>query len=479
MKRIMIKVAVVFLFGAGSVHAGILAGWDGTADTLTVYSNIAYEAASGIVAYQIWGAGESFLDAGAGSDDLSYGTLAGARESTDTLSGCLLCKVNGASMDFTLTNQGTQDYRLDSFHMDAWRSWAGHISNYTVSVVSGALSVGEIASGTFVVQSSNPQDVSSPDYEDVDMPLDGLADRILEAGASVTFRLQLEDARPTATQVYLDNIAVSGGLATEDEVIAGWDGTEETLTVYSNAAYEAAVGIVAYEIWGAGESFQDAGTGSDDLTYGTFPGARESVDALSGSLLCKVNGAFLDFTLVNQSSQGYRLETFHMDAWRAWAGQISNYTVSVVSGALSVGVIASGTFVVQSANPQDVANPDFEDIDIPLNGLADRILEAGASVTFRLRLEDSRPTATQVYLDNIAISGGIASDYFEIRISTAGSDPVVGWSGSAGNVYTVQRRESLLSGAWSNVVEGISGSGELAVTNDSGLSSAFYRVIAE
>ena len=46
-------------------------------------------------------------------------------------------------------------------------------------------------------------------------------------------------------------------------------------------------------------------------------------------------------------------------------------------------------------------------------------------------------------------------------------------------VYTLQRSLNLSIGPWSNVVENISGIGDICITNDTDEAAAFYRVILQ
>lgn len=69
--------------------------------------------------------------------------------------------------------------------------------------------------------------------------------------------------------------------------------------------------------------------------------------------------------------------------------------------------------------------------------------------------------------------------FFEVSIAVQGADAVIGWEGVAGVTYALQSKPNLLFGAWSNVVENVSGNGMLFITNATGLSSKFYRVVGE
>ncbi len=67
-----------------------------------------------------------------------------------------------------------------------------------------------------------------------------------------------------------------------------------------------------------------------------------------------------------------------------------------------------------------------------------------------------------------------------VGVQLDGANAVFSWPGDAGGTYALQRRESLVAGEWSNVVENISGiDGMMSATNDTSAAQAFYRITVE
>jgi hypothetical protein len=67
-----------------------------------------------------------------------------------------------------------------------------------------------------------------------------------------------------------------------------------------------------------------------------------------------------------------------------------------------------------------------------------------------------------------------------IGMERTGSNVVINWEGQRFDTYAVQRRLDLTAGAWSNIIDGISGTGStLYVTNTESEVQAFYRIVKE
>jgi hypothetical protein len=82
----------------------------------------------------------------------------------------------------------------------------------------------------------------------------------------------------------------------------------------------------------------------------------------------------------------------------------------------------------------------------------------------------------QLVLEGVAVEAGIAAAQIALM---DGSKIQVSWQGQDFATFTVQRKTNLLDSAWSNVFEGITGSGPLSITNDTTAPQAFYQVIYE
>lgn len=199
-----------------------------------------------------------------------------------------------------------------------------------------------------------------------------------------------------------------GGLVSQaDVILAGWDGAVDPKTTTFRTADVRASGFVGTNSWNATDASHwgnFVNVGSDDLTFGSLAsGARESTTAATGAFLTKVNvPVWMDYTLVNNTAQAYELTAFVFDAWRMNLQASPGYSLSIVAGDLALtNGIATGSFASKGGAP--LASADYDDFDISLTGLADRTLGAGKSVTFRLDFQAGGATASNLYLDNVAV----------------------------------------------------------------------------
>ena len=122
-------------------------------------------------------------------------------------------------INFTLTNNSGSDWNLDSFHFDHGVTRPGAADNWELSVVSGGLTAGSVATGGPNPNNSSPTAV----WTDVDVDLSGLTDFTLENGASVVFLLDFtrdSTQGPTAHHAYIDNFAVTGAAVPEPSTYA-------------------------------------------------------------------------------------------------------------------------------------------------------------------------------------------------------------------------------------------------------------------
>lgn len=205
-------------------------------------------------------------------------------------------------------------------------------------------------------------------------------------------------------------ISVTVGLsaavfAVEPVILAGWNGAQNMQNKDRISADVSASGISAELIWGEDGAWIVSDAGSDDLTFGTFPGAEESTKVANGAVLCKKANAVLKVAVKNESAVNYVVESFHFDAWRPYGGGVASYRVRILEGALTkTHSLGAGDFSIQKQVPQK-GRPDYQDIDLSLSQFEDAVLEAGASVVFQIEMVDERPNAGDLYIDNIAVTG--------------------------------------------------------------------------
>jgi hypothetical protein len=147
-----------------------------------------------------------------GSTDGTWGTLEApiADASTDEIAdGYRLTNGEDGSIDFVLTDTGGVDRDLALFQFDTATFRPDSASSWELSVVSGDLTAGTVASGIAPNLTGGVYD-----WHDVDIDLTGLTDHTLDANGTVTFRLEFSGGvlnTPGHHQV-LDSVAVSAAL---------------------------------------------------------------------------------------------------------------------------------------------------------------------------------------------------------------------------------------------------------------------------
>lgn len=209
MKKLIFLTLFAALAMPQAVQADLLAGWDTftNPDNGTVNSanaTLAGFSGGAVTDTNVWG--QTTTGGLAGN---TYGSLATPLAGA----GSHLSLNNAAtgSVDFTITNSSGSDYDLDFFHFDAGTTRPGAADAWTLSVVSGAITTGDIANG------ANPNSGSGTAlWTDYDIALGGLADNTLEAGQSVVFRLdfaQDSSQGPSGHHQYSDNFALTGTVA--------------------------------------------------------------------------------------------------------------------------------------------------------------------------------------------------------------------------------------------------------------------------
>lgn len=149
-----------------------------------------------------------------GSADGTFGSL--VVEATTGLAdndgGFWTVNMNGLGyIDIQVKNGGRKPYNLTLFYSDAWRKYAKGSDGYVLSIVDGDLTLtNQFATGTFTQHGMS----NNRDFDHFDIPLAGLPDKVLWAGKSVTFRLQITDCMlATIGGLFVDNIVVFGSLS--------------------------------------------------------------------------------------------------------------------------------------------------------------------------------------------------------------------------------------------------------------------------
>lgn len=384
----------VFVLGCFAEAETLVAGWDLSFNIGAGVPEVADHSETDIVATAFW-SGQNPARSDRGSGDLTFGTFPGAIASADIVTGSQVI-YDTTTIDLTVVNNGTNSFDLSSFHVDVWRAYGGNASKIQLSILSGSdLTTGLVGqSGIIAIQGVGPV-AGGNDFSDINLSLSGLEDYTLDAGESAVFRLEtVSDA------VYVDNLAVSGVEVVPgvEMMVSGWDKSLNIGGGVPQAADYTAGKISATVFWG-GQNPARSDRGSGDLTFGTYTGAVESVDTVTGAQII-YDTTYLDFTITNASAMSYELSSFRFDAWRGYAANASTIELSVLAG----GGLSEGTAAVSDSLPVRGGAPavgaDYNDIDLSLTNLTDQVLAAGESVVFRLET-----TSDAIYLDNFAVTG--------------------------------------------------------------------------
>lgn len=199
----------------------------------------------------------------------------------------------------------------------------------------------------------------------------------------------------------------AGCNAGSEIIIAGWDGAINQGVANSRPADYTSTDIAAIATLSAtinGDVTNDWNVGkqgSDDTTFGTFVGARTNNGTyVGGANFAKVGSAYIDYTIKNNGSAAYVLDSFHFDVWRKTQGSGTPSLCILAGGGVTAGDLAVGSIPVLGTNLPPVG-ADYSDLDVSLTSLSDYMLSAGESVTFRIRINGIGIT----YIDNIALTG--------------------------------------------------------------------------
>lgn len=208
------------------------------------------------------------------------------------------------------------------------------------------------------------------------------------------------------------------------DVIAGWDtftdvGSDTFNATVTNFASGVMVGSfdpdqggTSHTIGNWNNATHDMGA-SGDGTWGSLTGivpAPSSSVAVANEAVGLLNATegFFDLTITADATR-IVLEGFHFDTYSRFGRSPKNLEVSVLSG----GGITAGTLLTtttSSGSGTMDASDGPNDYDIDLSGLADNILLAGESATFRMEWTGANPSTgsnggNNAMIDNVAFIG--------------------------------------------------------------------------
>ena len=184
-------------------------------------------------------------------------------------------------------------------------------------------------------------------------------------------------------------------------LIAGWDSWALSGVKAPDVTDGITIGMTA----NSGFSLDTDHRASTDGTWGTLgtPAADITADDNNDAIrLANGSSGYYDFTVTDTGGVARDLTTFLFDAATLRPDSARDYELSVLSGALTVGTVATGNVPSFAGGQQDWSN-----FNINLTGLADNTLDAFGSVTFRLEFTGGISGAAGHHqsLDNVAIAG--------------------------------------------------------------------------
>ena len=190
------------------------------------------------------------------------------------------------------------------------------------------------------------------------------------------------------------------------DLIVGWDtwtsGSQEASWTNGNATGRARES--------SGEWVEASEAASKDGTFGSLSGASTVVnDSNTGTHIGATSGSgSYDFT-VTAGVYGLVLKQFSYDSIRKRSGSPFQWSVTTISGSISIGVTLGGgslESILASSGPSN-----HDDFDLDLTVLKDHTLAPGESATFRISFSGGTVSNAdqKTYLDNVAVFGTIVS----------------------------------------------------------------------
>ncbi|MGJ8695284.1 MAG: endonuclease/exonuclease/phosphatase family protein [Verrucomicrobiaceae bacterium] len=203
---------------------------------------------------------------------------------------------------------------------------------------------------------------------------------------------------------------VSSGSAHE-VILTGWHDFSAGYQFYrysgSPKGSDAGLTGVTGNLWGGNGARET--WGSTDGTYG--PEVEVGDDATDGAMALRTDRDFLDFTVINGTGGSLQLSRVLFDFASVNGNSPRNLKLFYLNGGLSIPdstLIESWTGI---HNGLPIIS-DYEDVEVSLEGLADRVLASGETAKFRFQVDTASNQFQAMLMDNIAVMG--SSDEFRI-----------------------------------------------------------------
>lgn len=235
----LVVVACATSASAATIIAG-LDNWDSTtAPTVPVTATgiTATATASAEGGSSSWSIADSGGDPGRGSsEDTTWGTFAGppaASAVTDqgTANFTLTNAKTDGEVTLTITNNGAADLVLEAFHMDALAFRPKAARTYALNVLSGDITNGNVFTSGDPMNDNSTNAVfhlggglsGHDQHEDIELPLTGLADNVLEVGGTAVIQIAFSNGVGDGSgghHLFLDNVAISGSVVPEPATLS-------------------------------------------------------------------------------------------------------------------------------------------------------------------------------------------------------------------------------------------------------------------
>ena len=157
---------------------------------------------------------------------------------------------------------------------------------------------------------------------------------------------------------------------------------------------------ISGKLWGGNGS--RGGWGSTDGQYGASVAVGSS--GADGAMSMRTDSGFLNFTVENGSTGAVTLSRILFDFASINNNSPRNLSLYYLEGDLAV---TDGTLIqswLAIHNGLSSVN-DYEDVEVDLRGLADRILGPGQTARFQLRADTANVSNQALGIDNVAITG--------------------------------------------------------------------------
>ena len=196
-----------------------------------------------------------------------------------------------------------------------------------------------------------------------------------------------------------------------ERVLTGWYdfSAGHQLYRFSGSAKASDVGIagVTGNLWGGNGARNE--WGSNDGSYGSVPGV--GTNEANGGMALRTDRDFMNFTVANGTGGSLELSRVLFDFASVNGNSPRNLKLFYLNGGLDI----PDNTLIQSW--EEIHNglgvvSDYEDIDVSLAGLSDRVLAGGQTATFRFQVDSASNQFQAMVLDNIAVMG--SSDEFRI-----------------------------------------------------------------